>query len=389
MKWLSLFLLALTCNGANVDMYGSFSFVRSGSSVTLQVEYVENYDSAFSVSGTLALQLWATTSPFGGGTLTGYKLAETSLGTLQGSYFLHNISRTVSFTEPPAGTYNIVFVIAEWNGLSFVTDDWANFAQRQTFGSQPVIISNPSSRTIFVGDSATFSVSVTGSLPLFYQWRKGGADIPGATSSSFTVGTAQVSDAGRYSVYVFNGVGTALSSSATLSVQQRVSAPTITSQPQSLTVTVGQQASFFVSIAGTAPFDYQWDKNGGAISGATSSTLTLSSAALADTGHNRVRVSNPAGQVFSDPATLTVSSGNDDFSFKFTSEKLWDFSGEYHVVDSVSDRTHRLLHSPSGVISEGMMRHTPTTWLDLWVTARSTGESLPRRRESSCATKKS
>src|SRR6266849_6508189 len=48
-------------------------------------------------------------------------------------------------------------------------------------------------------------------------------------------------------------------------------APAITSQPTGRTVAVGQIASFSVAASGTAPLSYQWQKNGAAISGATSS----------------------------------------------------------------------------------------------------------------------
>src|SRR6266436_249797 len=51
-------------------------------------------------------------------------------------------------------------------------------------------------------------------------------------------------------------------------------APTITTQPASQTVTAGQNASFSVTATGTAPLTFQWQKNGVAISGATSPSYT-------------------------------------------------------------------------------------------------------------------
>jgi O-glycosyl hydrolase len=85
-------------------------------------------------------------------------------------------------------------------------------------------------------------------------------------------------------------------------------APTITTQPASATVTVGQTATFSVAASGTAPFTYQWSKNGAAISGATGSSYTTPATATADSGSTfSVVVTNSAGSATSSNATLTVN----------------------------------------------------------------------------------
>ncbi|MFM0140648.1 NHL repeat-containing protein [Caballeronia grimmiae] len=62
-----------------------------------------------------------------------------------------------------------------------------------------------------------------------------------------------------------------------------------------------------VVAAGRGPFTYQWRKNGVAISGATSSTLTTTPVAVADGGAKfDVIVTNAVGSVTSESATLTV-----------------------------------------------------------------------------------
>src|SRR5579862_5551173 len=84
-------------------------------------------------------------------------------------------------------------------------------------------------------------------------------------------------------------------------------APSVTTQPVSQTVTSGQTATFSVAASGTAPMTYQWQKNGGAISGATSSTYQTPTTALSDNGSQfAVVISNTAGPVTSSGATLTV-----------------------------------------------------------------------------------
>lgn len=83
-------------------------------------------------------------------------------------------------------------------------------------------------------------------------------------------------------------------------------APTV-SQPASVTVPLGQTASFSVIASGTGTLSYQWFKNGVAINGATSSSYTTPPTAAGDTGAVfTVTVSNSVGSVTSGPATLTV-----------------------------------------------------------------------------------
>ena len=91
---------------------------------------------------------------------------------------------------------------------------------------------------------------------------------------------------------------------------QKPAAPSISTQPSSQSVMVGQSASFAVVATGTGTLNYQWQKNGTAIaSGSTSSSYTTPPAVATDTGAQfRVVVSNSAGQAISNPATLTVLS---------------------------------------------------------------------------------
>ena len=85
-------------------------------------------------------------------------------------------------------------------------------------------------------------------------------------------------------------------------------APSITAQPASQTVTTGQAATFTVAATGTGPLTYQWQKNGTALTGATSSTYRTSAATSSDSGSQfRVVVTNAAGNTTSNAAALTVN----------------------------------------------------------------------------------
>jgi hypothetical protein len=91
-------------------------------------------------------------------------------------------------------------------------------------------------------------------------------------------------------------------------------APAITQQPQDITVTLGQTATFSVSASGSAPLSYQWQYAlPGSINffdfpGATASSYTTPAATSALDGYQyRVRVTNSAGSVTSLAALLTVT----------------------------------------------------------------------------------
>lgn len=85
-------------------------------------------------------------------------------------------------------------------------------------------------------------------------------------------------------------------------------APAISSQPTSLTVTTGQTATFTVSATGTAPLSYQWFMNTTAV-GTNSSTLTIMQTPITDNSAQiDVTISNTAGTITSNIVTLNVNS---------------------------------------------------------------------------------
>jgi len=197
-------------------------------------------------------------------------------------------------------------------GASITGIGCAGVAGTQNSGpsaSAPSITAQPTAQTVIGGQSATFSVAATGTAPLSYQWNKNGAAVSGATSSSYTTPATTSSDNGaQFAVVVSNAAGSITSNSATLTVNAGPVAPSITTQPTSQTVTAGQAATFTVTATGTAPLGYQWDKNGAAIPGATSSGYTTPATTSSDNGAQfAVVVSNATGSVTSNTAMLTVN----------------------------------------------------------------------------------
>jgi pectate lyase len=83
-------------------------------------------------------------------------------------------------------------------------------------------------------------------------------------------------------------------------------APSINTQPSSLSVVIGQNAQFNVAASGTAPLAYQWYFNSVPISGANANSYTRTSAGTNDAGGYQVIITNTIGAVTSAVATLTV-----------------------------------------------------------------------------------
>jgi hypothetical protein len=168
----------------------------------------------------------------------------------------------------------------------------------------PSITQHPQSQTNYAGFSAELSVQATGDAPLSYQWRKNGANLPGATNATLTLPNLQPSDSGGYSAVVYNLAGAATSSVATLTVVIPVQ---ILQHPRSTNVLAGNSVTLTVSATGTGTLRYQWLFNDTTeIAGATGANLTLSNLQLPQTGLYSVRVSDDVSSVTSSNASVIV-----------------------------------------------------------------------------------
>jgi hypothetical protein len=175
--------------------------------------------------------------------------------------------------------------------------------------SAPTIITQPANQTVTVGQTALFSVVAAGSAPLTYQWQKNSANIVGAAAASYTTPATAAGDNGAtFDLIVTNSVGNITSQKATLTVNTTGVEPTIVTQPANQTVSAGQTATFSVVASGTAALTYQWQMNGTAITGATSSSYTTPVTTTTNSGEQfRVVITNAFGNITSSTATLTVN----------------------------------------------------------------------------------
>lgn len=173
----------------------------------------------------------------------------------------------------------------------------------------PVIVTQPQSQTVLVGSTATFTVAVSGTGPLAYQWQFNGSTIIGGNSSTLTLVGVQPSQAGAYRVIVSNSAGNTFSASAILSVPSDGLAPVIVAAPGGGTILTGTDFIFTVGVEGTLPLHYQWYYNGAPIPEATEDRLILNEAQTSASGVYTVVVENEFGAASNLGSTLNVVDG--------------------------------------------------------------------------------
>ena len=179
----------------------------------------------------------------------------------------------------------------------------------------PVITAQPASRVVNAGQSMSFTVGASSSVPLMHQWLKNGARVTGATGATLAFPAASTADSGTYTVIVANSAGSVTSAPATLTVLAPTTpapvtpaaiAPVITAPPADQTANAGARVTLSVAATGTAPLSYRWRKDGADVLNASSATLTFDPVQTAHAGSYVVVVSNAAGSTTSTAARVTV-----------------------------------------------------------------------------------
>ncbi len=203
--------------------------------------------------------------------------------------------RIDAVTTADAGVYDVVVT----NVCGTVTSADAVLV----VNTAPAIITEPVGAILCEGDPFVLSVTVSGTTPYDYRWRKDGVGIPGEESDTFRIDAVTTADAGAYDVVVTNVCGTVTSVDAVLVVDV---APTIVLHPVGVSVCEGTPVTFTVEAVGTLPFDYIWRKDGVVLPWAQTDTLEIESADASDAGEYDVIVENACGSAPSHVATLEV-----------------------------------------------------------------------------------
>ena len=123
------------------------------------------------------------------------------LGETSSSYSIGNV------VEGDSGRYEVVV-------RDFTGEDFVSATAQLTAAIPPVIVNQPVSRELLIGQSGLFVVNAAGTAPLSYQWYRAGIPLLGNTSSILQVNSMQASDASIFAVGVVNGANMVKQASA-------------------------------------------------------------------------------------------------------------------------------------------------------------------------------
>lgn len=127
---LATLAVASVAQATPVEMSGVITYSTPGTSVTLHVEWIDNY-SPTDRSGTLQLEMWAFSTPYSGTEQSGYQLAKCTLGTLPANDYLANVECATPYVPPPGGVWYFTLFLTEYTGGpandGFDPADYANF----------------------------------------------------------------------------------------------------------------------------------------------------------------------------------------------------------------------------------------------------------------------
>ena len=241
---------------------------------------------------------------------------------------------TSSFLEETTGTFGVFDLVVEaGDTISFVVGNNGSIAGDESAlaatidldtaaaNVAPTITVDPMDQDIFVGDPLTLSVTVSGSVPFSFQWRKDGVNIDDGTGNDiiFNIPSVDADDAANYDCFVTNGNGedTSLASVVTVS-----NAPLqIVTQPIAQNLLVGETLTLSVEVTGTGPISYFWairDENNDPVEidpddnpTAAQPTLIIDPVSLSDAGSYDVFIVGPDDQELESALVIiTVTDGN-------------------------------------------------------------------------------
>ncbi len=207
-------------------------------------------------------------------------------------------------TSGQAPSTNVISVIASDDSVPALkaTNTFTVFVSDGSI----VITNQPQSVTTNVGANLTFTVGASGTS-LKYQWLFNATNVLSAkTNASLTLSNVQITNIGSYSVVVSNTLFSVTSSNAVLSVLAPI---IVSSAPESRTNNIGDNAFFGVTATGTN-LTYQWQFNGGNLSGQTTSAINITVNDVTNAGTYSVILSSPYATNLTNSAVLSVPYGD-------------------------------------------------------------------------------
>lgn len=176
------------------------------------------------------------------------------------------------------------------------------------FNPKVIIATQPISHSV-CPNSNTNLIMVANGINITYQWRKNGLPIAGKTSSILDLNNVGAGDVAAYSCEVSSTCGgPVISNNADISLYTPTA---ITVHPMNTYLCEGDNLNLQVVATGSN-LTYQWRKdgaslaNGGNISGATNSTITITGVDAGNAGNYTCVVSGSCGIIESNAANVKI-----------------------------------------------------------------------------------
>ncbi|MCJ1696517.1 fibronectin type III domain-containing protein [Rathayibacter caricis] len=226
---------------------------------------------------------WADPYPNAGQPITGYRVSRNgtdAAGSGPWSTVIPASSRSQTFTNLAAGSsYTLTVRALVAGGEGYTTSTVASFSTGALAPGTPKIVGTAKVGATLTADPGTWSPAP---VAFSYQWKADGVALSGATARTYQPSSATL---GKKITVTVNGSKTAYTTvSRTTAPTAAVVAGTMTSTTPTITgiPRVGVKLTADPGSWGPAPvvIAYQWKADGLALSGATASTYTPSSATV-------------------------------------------------------------------------------------------------------------
>jgi hypothetical protein len=149
-----------------------------------------------------------------------------------------------------------------------------------SLGTAPVVTVTPSTPSIYVGTSLTFTAQLTGGQATKLQWyyidtSSVSNNIPGATNVTYTLSNASLAENGyTYGINAINAFGS-VTATASLTVSDTAAFLNTALVPANAEAYAGAPVTYSVDAQGSLPISYQWTLDNIPVAGATNQSFTF------------------------------------------------------------------------------------------------------------------
>jgi hypothetical protein len=219
---------------------------------------------------------------------------------------MHSLAGATTLVPTAASPYNATVGTA-LPGIGFTVTNTVNIAQWRLGGSLPPGLKLQSADgSKEITGPGTLDATMPGVTDSY-------GEVQGGTFNTVPLLTGTPTQPGNYTITLQAVQGTLGYVSSVFSYRINVAAsaqpsgpPTVSTQPLSQTAAAGGSATLSVAASGSPTF--AWQRNGTAVAGATSASLTLSNLQPANTGIYQAQVTSTGGTTASRAAIVGVNS---------------------------------------------------------------------------------